>query len=101
MKALVSIETVSAPLAAGLTAGNFQVDILDSTGAVVQTQSVADVTNVVTFDGLAAGDYTCSAKRLDNTGAPIADPVVQTFTIPAPVAGSSVQVPGSIIIQLQ
>ena len=59
------------------------VSIINSTGGVAQ-QSVAPSTASVTFDGVAAGDYTYSIQAFPVSGAGFGTPVTGSFTVAAP-----------------
>lgn len=79
-KVIISVATVLADLPSGVVAGNKRFSILDSTGAVVQTQDVADIT--ATFSNVVDGTYTPTVQDLDsnsnNLGAVVTG---DTFTV--------------------
>jgi len=83
-----AVATLGTPVNVGLI-GPVNFNLLDSTGAVVSTQSGQDTTGVatqvsVTFNNVAPGTYTISAERIDaQTARPAAPAVVSLpFTVP-------------------
>jgi hypothetical protein len=88
MQVIVNITTVDTQLAAGQTLADWVIDILDASGAVVQSQTTA--TPSATFDISTDGVYTAQAKRIDSNGALFgAVGVSDPFTIAAPQFGQS------------
>ena len=88
MQVIVNIATVDTQLAAGQTLADWVIDILDASGTVVQSQTVA--TPSATFDISTDGVYTAQAKRVDSTGALFGAVAVSIpFTIAAPQFGQS------------
>jgi hypothetical protein len=88
MQVIVNIAPVDTQLAAGQTLADWVIDILDVSGAVVQSQTVA--TPSATFDISTDGVYTAQAKRIDSTGALFGAVAVSIpFTIAAPQFGQS------------
>jgi hypothetical protein len=88
MNVIVNITPVDTQLASSQTLADWVIDILDASGAVVQSQTTA--TPSATFDISTDGVYTAQAKRIDSTGAlfgtvGVSDP----FTIAAPQLGQS------------
>ncbi|MCP1120094.1 hypothetical protein [Robbsia andropogonis] len=61
----------------GTTKGKTRFSVLDSTGAVVQTQDVDGLE--AQFTGLADGTFTASAQFLDSTGALLGAAVTTSF----------------------
>jgi len=64
-------------LPAGVTQGKTRFSVLDSTGAVVQTQDVDGLS--ADFTGLADGTFDATAQFLDSTGALLGDAVKTSF----------------------
>ena len=96
MNVIVNISTVDTQLAAGQTLADWVIDILDASGTVVQSQTVA--TPSATFDISTDGVYTAQAKRVDSTGALFGAVAVSIpFTIAAPQFGQSA---GSVTITI-
>jgi hypothetical protein len=114
MEALVGIDTVSAPLAAGQSAGQFRISICTSDGTVLKCHmmdspapgvnedgTANDTPKIeITFEGVDPGDYIITAGRIDQNGALIGTEVSKTFNIAATEAGT-VQVPASISIMMK
>lgn len=91
-KISLSIATVVATLADGAAAvSQLQVQLLDSTGAVVATQDVADAeAPTVDFTGVADGTYTAVATILDINGSAVgtaatSGPIVAPVPVVPPV----------------
>lgn len=91
-----ALALVKADLPAGLEPGAFEVTL-----SVAGSPDVVKTTNLttVTFDGLAAGDYTVTACRLAVTGERISPVVSATITVPVPTP-DQIDVPGSITLTL-
>jgi hypothetical protein len=88
MQVIVNIATVDTQLAAGQTLADWVIDILDVSGAVVQSQPATAPS--ATFDISTDGVYTAQAKRIDSTGALFGSVAVSIpFTIAAPQFGQS------------
>ena len=88
MNVVVNIAPVDTQLASGQTLGDWVIDILDASGTVIQSQTVA--TPSATFDVSTDGTYTAQAKRIDSTGALFgAVSVSDPFTVTAPQFGQS------------
>lgn len=89
---LLAIATSKVDLAEGSPgAGQLKVDLLDSTGAVVATQSVDDAAAPsISFNGVAAGTYTATATLSGLDGMQIgsvatSDAIVVGAVVPPPV----------------
>src|ERR1700693_5880758 len=109
MDAILTVNTVAAPMAAGQSAGQFKVSSAMADGSQPQTNmfdAPVPTTNpdgtandtpplVVTFSGIAAGDWVVTASRVDQNGADIATAVTKGFNVAATAAGTT-QVPGTI-----
>ena len=86
-------------------AGPILFELLDSTGAVVTSQSVTatavDVSATATFSNVAPGTgYTVRATRQDNAGNALAAPVVSTaFDVTATT--TTITVPASVTVTVQ
>jgi hypothetical protein len=114
MDAVLTINTVSAPLAAGQSAGKFKVTICMSDGSNVQCQlfdapapsvnedGTADDTPplIMSFADVQPGDWIVTASRVDQNGAEIAPAASRTFNVAATEAGTA-QVPSTIAFTLQ
>lgn len=101
-KVTVTVVTVPTTLPAGVTAGALRVSLLDNTGAVVATQDVA--TSDAVFTGIANGDYTASAVRLDGTGTNLGDAVTAPFSVadvPPPVPEQTFDAPSSLAVVVE
>jgi hypothetical protein len=88
MNVIVNITPIDTQLASSQTLADWVIDVLDASGAVVQSQTAA--TPSATFDISTDGVYTAQAKRIDSAGAlfgtvGVSDP----FTIAAPQFGQS------------
>ena len=84
-KILASLAVVAIAMAAGQAAGPIRYTLTDAAG----TPTVQDSESAsVEFDGVAPGDYTVTAVRLDSTGAAIGSPVSGSVTVPSPVVGT-------------
>jgi hypothetical protein len=78
-KVIIAIATVVATLPAGIEAGPLRIALLDQAGNVVQAQTLTGVE--ATFTGIADGEFTATAVRLDSTGANLGDVITQAFTV--------------------
>ena len=100
---VATIATVKQDLPAGQTAaGKFRFQLLDTAGAVVQTQDSDQLT--VTFADVAVGSYTVAAVALDTTGAVLGTAVSGSVVVPEPVQPAPVveqfDAPASISVSL-
>lgn len=68
----------------GLPQGNTRFQILDSTGAVVQTQDVVGLS--ASFSGVADGNFTATAQLLDTAGNPLGTQLTKAFVDGQPAA---------------
>ena len=114
MDAILTVNTTSAPLAAGQSAGKFKITICMSDGSNSQTQlfdapepsvnadgSANDTPPLcISFPGVEPGDWIVTATRLDQNGAEIASAASRTFNVAATEAGTT-QVPSTISFALQ
>jgi hypothetical protein len=114
MEAILTVNTVSAPLAAGQSAGKFKITICTSDGANIQTQLFdapepgvnpdGSANNTpplsVCFQDVLPGDWIVTATRVDQNGADIAAAATRTFNVAETEAGTT-QVPGTITFTLQ
>jgi hypothetical protein len=114
MDAIVVVNTVSAPLAAGQAAGKFKITICSADGSNVQSQlfdapapgvatdgSAEDAPPLtVQFSDVLPGDWIVTASRVDQNGSDIAPAATRSFNVSATEAGTT-QVPGTITFTLQ
>jgi hypothetical protein len=86
---LVSLAAAAVASPNGAAAGKSRFSIIDSTGAVVQTQDVDGLT--ADFTGIADGTFTGQAQLLDVNGANLFDPVTCSFV-------DAVEVPPAVMV---
>jgi hypothetical protein len=94
-KVTISIATVSLELPANIVAGALRVSIIDAAGTVTHTQDINGI--VAEFVGVADGQYSAVAVRLDSNGLPLGSPVTEPFTV-APAVIATYEAPHSMFI---